>query len=299
MKKYGSVPGIVAMLCILVFMPASLTSQQRGGPGGGPPGGGGPGSASAIAEARISENAHAITVGGRLEPQTRIVHRIPSGGFVQAIFVQEGQRVSAGDELLRIRRKDDVMELYQPVPLNARIDGRVSEILVQVEGEVSTGDAAIVLLGTSGYILEANISDKDAFRIDIGQAVKGHTADGAEITGVLQNRSQEPDYATGLFQLTFRFPDNPRVGIGEFILIDLPIDQVRGVFIPRDAVVRRYGSFSVWAVSAEQTLTAREVSLGDVFGDEVLIVTGLEPGENFLRQLTGREREGAPAVGGN
>jgi multidrug efflux pump subunit AcrA (membrane-fusion protein) len=282
---------IVLMILAALWMAAGVSAQQGpGGPGNAAQGAGG----SPIAVAQMSEQSHSITVGGRLEPQSRIVHKISTGGYVQAVLVREGQLVEAGQEMLSLRRKDDVMELYKPVPLVARISGRVSEVLVQLEAEVTSGDSAVVILGTQGYLLEAYVSDKDAFRIDVGQPVTGRTAGGSTITGFLRSRSPEPDYSTGLFELTFQFSNSQRVGIGEFVLIDLPIDRVRGLFVPRDAVVRRYGSYYLWTVTESQVLEAREVALGAVFGDLVLIREGLDPGQRYLRRLTGREREGAP-----
>ena len=293
--------GIIMIITSLLLTAVSV-SAQHGGRAGPPPGpGAGSGQAegadrSPIAIAQVSQQSHTITVGGRLQPQSRIVHKTSSSGYIQSVRVREGQLVQAGEELLSIKRKDDVMDLYKPVPVTARITGRVSEVLVQVEAEVNAGEPAVVVLGTEGYVLEANVSDKDAFRIDIGQQVSGLTAGGTTISGVLLSRSQEPDYSTGLFELTFQFPDSQRVGVGEFVLIDLPVDRVRGLFVPRDVVVRRYGKFFLWIVNESQALEAREVTLGPVFGDLVLIKDGLQPGERYLRRLTGREREGA-AVG--
>jgi len=298
MRKAAIVVMILSGLLVGIRAPA----QQ--GPGGRPGGGAGSNPAQAgaadgspIAVAQVSEQSHSITVGGRLEPESRIVHKISAGGFVQSISVREGQPVEAGQELVSVKRKDDVMELYKPVPLVARISGRVSEVLVQPEAEVSAGDPAVVILGTAGYVLQANVSDKDAFRIDVGQQVTGHTAGGEAIRGVLLSRSAEPDYDTGLFELTFQFPNSQRVAIGEFVLIDLPLDRVRGLFVLRDAVVRRYGNFYLWMVNESQVLEARKITLGPVFSDLVLIREGLEPGERYLRRLTGREREGAPVAG--
>ena len=293
--------GIIMIITSLLLTAVSV-SAQHGGRAGPPPGpGAGSGQAegadrSPIAIAQVSQQSHTITVGGRLQPQSRIVHKTSSSGYIQSVRVREGQLVQAGEELLSIKRKDDVMDLYKPVPVTARIAGRVSEVLVQVEAEVNAGEPAVVVLGTEGYVLEANVSDKDAFRIDIGQQVSGLTAGGTTISGVLLSRSQEPDYSTGLFELTFQFPDSQRVGVGEFVLIDLPVDRVRGLFVPRDVVVRRYGKFFLWIVNEAQALEAREVTLGPVFGDLILISNGLQSGERYLRRLTGREREGA-AVG--
>jgi multidrug efflux pump subunit AcrA (membrane-fusion protein) len=278
--------GIVITILSVLLTPVSVSAQQGAGRGGGA-------GESPIAVTQISQQSHSITVGGRLEPQSRIVHKTSSSGYIQSVRVREGQLVQAGEELLSIKRKDDVMELYKPVPLTARISGRVSEVLVQVEAEVSAGESAVVILGTEGCVLKANVSDKDAFRIDIGQPVSGLTAGGTKISGVLLSRSQEPDYSTGLFELTFQFPNSQKVDVGEFVLIDLPLDRVRGMFVPRDAVVRRYGKFFLWVVNDSRALEAREVVLGPVFGDLVLISDGLQPGERYLRRLTGREREGS------
>jgi len=293
--------GIIMIITSLLLTAVSV-SAQHGGRAGPPPGpGAGSGQAegadrSPIAIAQVNQQSHTITVGGRLQPQSRIVHKTSSSGYIQSVRVREGQLVQAAEELVSIKRKDDVMDLYKPVPVTARITGRVSEVLVQVEAEVNAGEPAVVVLGTEGYVLEANVSDKDAFRIDIGQQVSGLTAGGTTISGVLLSRSQEPDYSTGLFELTFQFPDSQRVGVGEFVLIDLPVDRVRGLFVPRDVVVRRYGKFFLWIVNESQALEAREVTLGPVFGDLILISNGLQSGERYLRRLTGREREGA-AVG--
>jgi multidrug efflux pump subunit AcrA (membrane-fusion protein) len=289
---------IVAIILSAFLFPVTVMAQQgsrgqSGGGTGGSPAGGAEG--SPIAVAQVNEQVSSVTVGGRLEPQSRIVHKISTGGFVQSISVREGQLVEAGEELLEVRRKDDVLELYKPVPLNARISGRVSEVLVQPEAEVGAGESAVVILDTKAYVLRANVSDRDAFRIDVGQEVTGRTAGGTPIRGVLLSRSPEPDYSTGLFELTFRFPDSQQVGVGEFVLIDLPVDRLHGLFVPRDAVVRRYGKYFLWVVNESQNLEAREVTPGQVFGDLVAIRQGLEPGERYLKVLTGREREGAPA----
>jgi multidrug efflux pump subunit AcrA (membrane-fusion protein) len=295
MRKAAIVGMIVwGLLCT----PTLFAQQGSGGQSGVGAGASPPGAvdASPIAVAKVSEQVRSITVGGRLEPQIRIVHKVSTGGFVQSISVREGQLVQAGQELLKVKRKDDVMELYKPVPLNARISGRVSEVLVQPEAEVSAGDEAVVVLSTDAYVMEASVSDKDAFRIDVGQQVTGATAGGTAIRGVLLSRSPEPDYSTGLFELTFQFPDSQRVNIGEFVLIELPVERVRGLFVPRDVVVRRYGKYFLWIVNESQLLEAREVTLGPVFGDLVLIQAGLEAGQRYLRLLNGREREGAPVA---
>lgn len=280
-----------SVACVLVVLAVPGLFAQRGG--------GRPGATSVgrIATIERGERSHSITLAGRLEPRSRIVHRIPASGYVLSIAVREGQRVSEGEELLRVRRSDDVLEIYQPVPLLARVSGRVASIAVDVESEVSTGTEAVTIIGTDGYRLVAWVSDKDAFRVGLGQTVTAVTTEGEDVAGVLETRSQEPDYETGLFELIFRFPANPAIRVGEFLMIELPVDLVEGVFVPRDALVRRYGAYYIWVVAEDDTLEAREVSVGDTFGEEVFLPEGVSAGERYLAAPSGREREGAP-VGG-
>jgi hypothetical protein len=39
-------------------------------------------------------------------------------------------------------------------------------------------------------------------------------------------------------------------------------------------------------------LTARKVESGSIFGDDVSIVSGLNPGERYISRITGKETEG-------
>ncbi len=295
MRRIGFLAVVGAALLCTSLATAQPGPGSRTGPPPGPGGraGGQPGDSSLpVAEAQISEQYHAISVGGRLQPQSRIVHTTTSAGYIQSVRVQVGQPVREGEVLFSIRRKDDVMNLYKPVPVLARIGGRVSEVLVSSEDEVSQGEPAVVILGSEGYLLEATVSDKDAFRIDVGQTVSARTAAGTAIRGALSSRSQEPDYSTGLFTLTFRFPNSQNINIGEFVMVELPVDRTRGLFVPREAVVRRYGSYFLWIVDEEGKLEAREVVLGSTYGDLVRVREGLQSGERYLVELTGREREG-------
>ena len=247
---------------------------------------------SPVAVAENSVQFHVISVGGRLQPKSRIVHYTPNSGIVSAVSVEEGQLVESGQKLFSIKRKDDVMNSYKPTVVSARIAGWVSNVEVQVEDEVEANDPAVVIIGTEGYALDVAISDKDTFKVQIGQRVSARTNGGNRITGVLVNRSQEPDYDTGLFSLSFYFPNTQRTFIGEFVVIDLPVDRAKGLFVRRDLIIRRYGKYFLWTVNEEQTLAAREVVLGPTYGDMVLIEQGLAAGERYLTVLTGREKEG-------
>jgi multidrug efflux pump subunit AcrA (membrane-fusion protein) len=285
MYKYG----ILFITAVILFSASLASAQQREG-GRREQSQGRPTSPVTVAEA--SEQYHVISVVGRLQPKSRIVHYTPNSGYILEVFIEEGQHVDEGQKLFSIRRKDDVTNIYKPTVVTARISGWVSTLHIMEEDEVDAGDPAVVIIGTEGYVLDAAISDKDAFKVRIGQRVTAHTTGGATITGILVNRSQEPDYDTGLFSLTFHFPNTQRTYVGEFVTIDLPADRTKGLFVRRDLIIRRYGKYFLWTINDEEKLAARQVLLGPTYGDLVRIDEGLASGERYLALLTGREKEG-------
>jgi multidrug efflux pump subunit AcrA (membrane-fusion protein) len=248
---------------------------------------------TAVAESEV--RSRSVQVAGRLRPRTRLTHEVPISGIVGEVPVESGDRVSEGAVLFTVER-NEVGQTFRPSPVTARVDGIVSEVAVQRAQEVSAGDSGAVVVGRDGYVLEARVSDKDASGITTGQQVTARTSDGTIVTGRLERRSEEPDYETGLFSVRFRFPEAAGAGIGTFLLVELPTERLEGVFVPRQAIDRRYGRNFLWVIDeAEGVLTRRRISLGEVIGEEVRITEGLAAGERYLLEPTGREREGQPA----
>jgi multidrug efflux pump subunit AcrA (membrane-fusion protein) len=282
---------ILAVLFIFIS-PLALMAQQ--GRGGGAGGAGQMEGDTPVSAAEISTQSRTISVGGRLEPRDRIIHQTSSAGFIESLEIIEGQFVREGQALFSIN-KDEQVNRYKPVIVQARISGMVSEIHIRERDEVRAGVDAVTIIGTSGYKMNATISDKDAFKIQIGQQVRGRSANIDLITGTLTMRSLEPDYGLGLFSLTLEFPNTSGVHVGEYLLVDLPIDKTEGIFIRQNILVRRYGKYFVWTVNSEDNLEIREVVPGASFGDLIKINEGIVPGDRYITRLTGREEEGAAA----
>lgn len=268
---------LIALALVLVGTTVVPTPAQRGSP---------------VATAALETRSHVISVAGRLRPRSRIEHSIPTAGFIDEIRAQEGDRIQAGDTLVTVRRRDDALELYEPSPVMSRVTGRITEISVQEEQEVQAGERAAVILGTDGFLVEAVVSDKDAFRVTVGQSVPARTAEGTTLTATVASRSQEPDYETGLYDLVFEIAPTDEVRLGAFLVIELPIDRVEGVFVPRDAIVRRFGRDTVWTVTEDNELAAQPVELGAAFDDLVHVREGLNEGTRYIAAPTGDERDG-------
>ena len=284
---------ILGVSFLLLLTPLLAQAGSPGGPGG-PPRPGGSGAVSALGIAAEDSRSRMIQVGGRLRPAVSIEHSTTAAGVVREVFVAPGDRVAEGTPLFSVDR-NEAGQSFRLVTVRSRISGVISSVSADPEQEVSAGEAVVTVIDRSGYVLEAQISDKDAFKVSLGQQVRAATAEGVLFSGKLSNRSPEPDYATGLYSLRFDFPPSGDIHPGTFVLVDLPADTLSGFFVPADAVDRRYGRNFLWLVDKEKkVLIRREIVLGGSMGSDVLVLQGLKPGDNYLLKPSGRERDGEP-----
>ncbi len=245
---------------------------------------------------RMTQIPLTTKVGGRLSPANSIVHQVTANGQIKAVFVRVGQAVKIGDRLFSVER-DDLAGSYVPAMVVARIDGTVSSVLVKIGATVRTGEQGAVVIDTGSFILDALVSDKDALSLGEGTEVSATVVGGASLQGSIRSRSPEPDYATGLYTVSFAFPASRAVAPGQFATVELTVGRSRGIFLKQELLRRMYGRYQVWVVDTENKLEDRRVTIGAIYGNQVLILDGLKPGERVLLKLTGKESAGTAVEG--
>jgi multidrug efflux pump subunit AcrA (membrane-fusion protein) len=295
MKKSGPV-----LLAILIFASSADAIYAQSGMGGGtgPGGGGGPGAppgggTGIFAVASPAAAGRTVTVGSRLVPVRKIVHNTSVPGYVDNVMVKVGDRVQRDQPLISLRR-DAVGETFQPLLLQSRLKGVVSEIHVYETEEMKSGAPAVTILDDSSYLLKTSLSDRDAAAIKkLGNIpVIGRTPEGESCRGKIVSISQEPDYSTGLFTLTMEFPWSEGLFPGMVLFVDLAAKAAAGISVEKTALAEKEGKFWMWTLNAENLLTLREVVPGKKDGPMVEIKTGLSAGDRYISRLSGNEREG-------
>lgn len=283
---------ILLLATCSLFFGVTLYGQTRGGGLGSGPREQTP--SAVVATASVQERILNVTTGGRLRPALSVPHAATANGIVTEIHVQIGDQITANTPLFTIER-DEAVGSYAPVVVRARVPGVVSQLAVRLWHEVRAGEAGAVIIDPNRLILDTYISDKDITRVTPGMVVEAVTAEGHSIPGTLVARSPEPDYQTGLYRLRFEFtPTLSEYLPGRFVTVDLPVVRLEGVFVPQDVLVRRYGQYYIWVATEKNTLRLQQLSLGVSVAEEILVTSGLQPGIRYLRNPTGREREGMP-----
>jgi membrane fusion protein (multidrug efflux system) len=111
-------------------------------------------------------------------------------------------------------------------------------------------------------------------------------ADGSEHdhTGFSVGSAQAINMDTGTYSLEASFPNPDRLLLpGQFARIRAPYETLTDVVvIPRQSVMELQGLFRAYVVDSTNTIQIRQITLGPVTGNEVVVESGLEAGDSLV-----------------
>jgi multidrug efflux system membrane fusion protein len=114
-------------------------------------------------------------------------------------------------------------------------------------------------------------------------------------TGTLMAIDSQIDTTTGTLKLKAQFAnDDDSLFPNQFVNVKLLVDVLHGAtVIPTSAIQRGAPGTFVYLANADNTVTARPVTLGPSSGDHVAVRSGLSPGERVVVDGADRLRDGA------
>ena len=212
----------------------------------------------AVGQAQMADAAVLAAQGKAREAELNLGYATitsPIAGLASRALKQEGSYLSPGaDSLLTTVAQLD------PIWVNFSISE--NEWLKRQE-EARNG--RLILPPTDKFEVEAILSDGSVFS-QTGRIIFAEPAYNRE-TGTLLERVQ---FA------------NPRMALkpGQFVRVRLKgAVRPNAVLVPRRAVMQGTKGHFAWAVTAEDKAEFRSVTVGDWFGDEIFVVTGLQAGD--------------------
>jgi membrane fusion protein (multidrug efflux system) len=104
------------------------------------------------------------------------------------------------------------------------------------------------------------------------------------------------DVRTGTLRARMQFPNTARVlrpGMFARVRVDIGA-RPDSVLVSERAVSELQGKNFVWVVGSDNKTSQRSVQVGQQFGEKLLILEGLKPGERIVVEGLQKIREGAP-----
>jgi membrane fusion protein, multidrug efflux system len=300
-----------------------------------------------VADVQPREFSHLVRVVGTVEAERDVVISAEEGGTVREVLVRQGDRVRAGQPLVRLdaavlraqleqavsqaELAEEVWErqrrlweeervgtemAYLQAKYNARtaraqarvlaerverstvrapIAGVLDERLVEVGSMVAPGSPVARIVDVGRVKVVAGVPERYAGDVRPGDEVSV-TLDrvaGRVFVGAVDYVSAAVDPSNRTFTLEVLVA-SPGAALKPGMVANVAIDRERqeaALVVPRHAVLRRERGYLVYVAVRSETgwrAEARPVVPGVARGDEVVIESGLEPGERVV--VVGQQR---------
>jgi membrane fusion protein, multidrug efflux system len=177
--------------------------------------------------------------------------------------------------------------------IEAPADGIVFERMVEGGELVQPGQPVLVLGSTSsGWVVRVGLADRDLVRMESGAAAEV-TIDafpGRVFPGKVTRIGASADRSTGTFEVEIEVsPQGARFARGLVAKVALPLAQLPDVassatVVPVTALVDAHGRrATVYVLDRAQNVARRkEVTLGPILGEQVIVTAGLVSGEPVI-----------------
>ena len=172
--------------------------------------------------------------------------------------------------------------------VRAPLSGYVTKVNKSIGEQVAPGEAILEISNLDTVWIEAPIFERDLNRLGGGAGATFTTAayPGQEFRGSLVDIGAEIDERTRAATVVFQVPNGGRalrIGMQANVSLDAG-ESVTAMMIPRSAVLDNEGKKLVYVLLSGEEFQRREVTLGDEYGDQVAVLSGLSKGERVVTQ---------------
>lgn len=176
--------------------------------------------------------------------------------------------------------------------ITAPFAGLVAKKLVDA-GNMASPGTPLLVLERPPYRLEVNLDESLAQKINKGMKV-GVRIDSfsKELEGSVDEILPTVDVATRTFTAKIALPEDLDLRSGMFGSARFNISQVDRILVPASAITRWSQFTGVYAVDEQSLAHLRLVRLGETFGDQVEVLSGLNPGDRILTENLDKVKDG-------
>ena len=172
--------------------------------------------------------------------------------------------------------------------VSAPLSGFVTKVNKSLGEQVAPGEALVEISNLDTVWIEAPIFERDLGRLG-GKVVAAFTTaayPNQEFRGTIVDISPVIDEQTRTARVIFQVPNAGRalrLGMQANVRLDAG-ETVTAMMIPREAILDHEGKKIVYVLRSGEEFERREVKLGDEFGSQVAVLSGLQSGERVVTQ---------------
>jgi len=260
-----------------------------------------------------------VSTSGYLEPEEEMNLIFKVNGEVMEILASEGDRVSEGEELIRLDKEQQQLNYlkaknnYNLIKINgsggqveeaelnfeiskdnleattlkAPFSGLIAEIMVKKSNYINTGVKVIYIIDDSNYKIKANVDESDSFEVKVGQEVIVFmdALPEQEFKGKVDEIAHYTKNTNGVVTLPITVQLDQvfrEFKPGFSTLLDIIVNKAENkLIVPITAVLNKQGQkVVIRVVDNKPQLTVVKTGVGD--GVHIAIEEGLVEGDNII-----------------
>jgi RND family efflux transporter MFP subunit len=202
------------------------------------------------------------------------------------------REAQAAVDAARVSQKD--------AKVRAPYDGRVTAKMIDPGDLASPGTPFVTIEQEGIFCTDLVLPERyiQALKLGLGVKVVVPAMNNQEFSGEVGRIVPSADARSRSFQIKVRMPEGPDFKSGMFARVFIPVGGTGRLLIPQTAVVKEGQLDGIFVVDNEQTAHFRLVRTGQVFGDQVEVLSGLSDGQRYVQSVPPALRDGVK-VGGD
>ena len=214
------------------------------------------------------------------------------------------QFISAKSRLEQAKQmKNEVNATLGFTNLLAPFDGVVTQKLMDAGSMANPGMPILTIEQNGRYQVSASVPEKSISQVKEGSTVAIKIdAVNKTISGIITQINQSSQFSGGQYLIKVSISDRDKTGLfaGMYANLSIPVrhtmnDKGDGeqVMVPLKAIEQKDQLTGIYTIANNNTALLRWVRLGIVKGDQVEVLSGLAPREQFIVSADGRLFNGA------
>lgn len=219
---------------------------------------------------------------------------IPEQQFQQ---VEMRYKVAQGDRAAAAAALEQAKAQLAYVEVKAPFAAVVVNKFIDVGQLVAPGQPLVTLQGTGALQVQVQVSQQAYEHLRLGQQLtvtfNGRSEQTLAVQASVSRLVAAADPLTHSHTVKLDLPDDSSALAGDFVRVQVPIGEERGLIIPQKAVMRRAGIDGVFVLDASGQAAYRMVRLGPTSAAGVLVLSGLVAGDQLIIAAEGELYNGA------
>ncbi|HRN55307.1 MAG TPA: efflux RND transporter periplasmic adaptor subunit, partial [Agriterribacter sp.] len=205
-----------------------------------------------------------------------------------------------------LQMRNEVSAMMSYTTLVAPFTGTVIQKYAEQGTLVSPGMPVLTIEKKGSYQITAAIPETEISKIKLHDKAQLHIKSAGRIfEGPVTEINPSSQLSGGQFIVKISVPEKENKGLYSGMYVNVRIDGVQNIqhetdgnkiLVPLSAVVHKDQLEGLYTISQTGTALLRWVRLGKVWGENVEVLSGLSPSEQFILKADGKLYNGIPVI---